>query len=391
MHLSFNIVAVKKRRPKIRLELLEHRNKRWWALRYAYNDEIRLRLKQLNFIKWSRTHHCFYMAREGRNLSLLIDHFRGRNWIDLKNIYLPPVKITNDTTIRSLKSKATNRISSEVLEKIDIVRCWMEQKRYAPSTIKTYIGFIKQFFAAHPGLLWDGLTLDLVEQYNHHQFIEKKHSYSTQNQWINAIKMYCSVHHLDTLAAEDILRPRRVYQLPDVLTLEEVTFIFRSLDNMKHKSLLMLIYGCGLRIGEALALKLTDIQSAEGLIYVRSAKGNKDRRVPLSDKLLVVLRQYVRIYRPQVYLYEGDTGGQYSASSARQVLKRAVRKVGIKKRVTLHTLRHSYATHLTQKGVNIQYIQEILGHRSPKTTMLYTHLSGKDIRNIKSPLDDLDI
>jgi len=153
----------------------------------------------------------------------------------------------------------------------------------------------------------------------------------------------------------------------------------------------MMVYGAGLRIGEALNLRLPDIRSNESLIYIRGGKGKKDRRVPLSMKLLDILRSYYKAYRPKVYLFEGANGGRYSNRSAMQVLKRAANKAGITRNITLHTLRHSYATHLTNKGVNIQYLQEILGHSSPKTTMLYTHLSGKDISNIRSPLDDMDL
>jgi len=127
------------------------------------------------------------------------------------------------------------------------------------------------------------------------------------------------------------------------------------------------------------------------LIYIRGGKGKKDRRVPLSAKLLEILRAYYKTSKPKAYLFEGMGGGRYSNRSAMQILKRAAIKSGITRRITLHTLRHSYATHLTNKGVNIQYLPEILGHNSPKTTMLYTHLSGKDISHIQSPLDDMDL
>jgi len=153
----------------------------------------------------------------------------------------------------------------------------------------------------------------------------------------------------------------------------------------------MLIYGAGLRIGEALNLSIHDIRSEESLIYIRGGKGKKDRKVPLSKKLLEVLRSYYKSYKPKSYLFEGASGGQYSRSSAGKVLQRAAKKAGITREITLHTLRHSYATHLTNKGVNIQYLQAILGYNSPKTTMLYTHLSGRDISNIRSPLDDMDL
>ena len=164
-----------------------------------------------------------------------------------------------------------------------------------------------------------------------------------------------------------------------------------SLTRRPHRTLSMLMYSCGLRLGETLSLPPLDIKNDEGLIYNRGGKGKKDRRVPLSQRILEQLRRYYRSYTPNEYLFEGQKGGQYSNTSAAKVLQRAVKKAGIKKRVTLHTLRHSYATHLTNRGVNIQYLQEILGHNNPKTTMLYTHLSGKDIRNIKSPLDDMEI
>lgn len=166
---------------------------------------------------------------------------------------------------------------------------------------------------------------------------------------------------------------------------------FVSRGYIKHKCLIMIIYSAGLRIGEALNLRVEDIRSKEKLIYIRQAKGRKDRRVPLSDKMLRVLREYYKACRPKEYLFEGQNGGKYSRTSARNVLKKSVQKSGIPIRVTLHTLRHSYATHLMESGVGLRYIQEILGHKSPKTTMLYTRISGKRISEIRSPLQDMDI
>lgn len=160
--------------------------------------------------------------------------------------------------------------------------------------------------------------------------------------------------------------------------------------NLKHKTLLVIVYGAGLRIGEALGLKLTDISRDESLLYIREGKGLKDRRVPMSPMMLKTLERYYKRYRPKVYVFEGAKGGAYAQSSARQVLKRSVLAAGIRKHVTLHTLRHSYATHLLERGVGLRYIQELLGHGSPKTTMLYTHVSGKRLGEIASPLDDMD-
>lgn len=267
---------------------------------------------------------------------------------------------------------------------------WMQQKRYSASTISTYLSFVRQFFG-RTGLEPKEVTMEVIEQYNYQFFINVKRSYASQNQWINAIKLYLKINKLQVDHLETIQRPRKERKLPNVLSPEEVQAIFQQTRNLKHRTLLMLIYGAGLRIGEALKMTIHDIRSEEHLIYIRGAKGKKDRRVPLSDRLLEALRSYYKTYRPKHHLFEGADEGPYTSSSAAKVLQRAAKKAGITRSITLHTLRHSYATHLTNKGINIQYLQEILGHNSPKTTMLYTHLSGKDISNIISPLDDLDI
>jgi site-specific recombinase XerD len=235
------------------------------------------------------------------------------------------------------------------------------------------------------------VNIAVIEQYNYQYFIKLKRSYASQNQWINAVKLYLRINKLQVDDLETIQRPRKEKKLPNVLSPNEVQAIFQQTRNLKHRTLLVLIYGAGLRIGKALKLTIHDIRSNEQLIYIRGGKGKKDRRVPLSKKLLEALRSYYKTYRPRNYLFEGANGARYTSSSAAKVLQRAASKAGISRSITLHTLRHSYATHLTNKGINIQYLQEILGHNSPKTTMLYTHLSGKDISNIISPLDDLDI
>ena len=159
----------------------------------------------------------------------------------------------------------------------------------------------------------------------------------------------------------------------------------------KHRTLLSLLYACGLRIGEALALVPADLRLEERILYVRGAEGQKDRRVPLAGKILDIIGQYQRVYPTRDYLFEGQKGGPYSYASARQIMKRAVVKAGLSEKVTLHTLRQGYATHLLQNGTDLRYIQEILGHTSPKTTMLYTHVAANDLKNIKSPFDELGL
>ena len=164
---------------------------------------------------------------------------------------------------------------------------------------------------------------------------------------------------------------------------------YEALPNLKHRMMLSLFYACGLRRSELLHLQLTDIQSDRGLLLIRQAKGKKDRVVPLSAKLLENLRQYYVQYRPKRWLFEGQGGGQYSEANLAKVLKTSLERAGINKPVTLHWLRHSYATHLLESGTDLRYIQELLGHNSSRTTEIYTHVSEKNLQAIRSPFDDL--
>jgi len=183
-------------------------------------------------------------------------------------------------------------------------------------------------------------------------------------------------------------RPWKEKKLPDILSPEEVIKIFGRVDNLKHQTILMLIYSAGMRIGEAVRIKATDIDSRRKLIHIRNAKGKKDRYTLLSEFILEKLRLYYKEYKPKEFLFEGGNGRVHLAErSVQNVFRRAVEKAGIKKRVTVHTLRHSFATHLLESGTDLRFIQELLGHSSSKTTEIYTHVSKRSIANIVNPLD----
>ncbi|MCY7352215.1 MAG: tyrosine-type recombinase/integrase [Cytophagaceae bacterium] len=185
--------------------------------------------------------------------------------------------------------------------------------------------------------------------------------------------------------------PAKERQLPVVLNSDEITRIFAQLKNLKHRTVLMLIYSAGLRISEAINLKIKDIDSKRMQIRIEQSKGKKDRYTLLSQKALLLLREYYQEYKPVNYLFEGQDSPTYSAKSIQLILKRACEQAGIKKHVTVHTLRHSFATHLLENGTDLRYIQLLLGHESSKTTEIYTHLTTKGFDQIKSPLDSLDI
>ncbi|MEN8228548.1 MAG: tyrosine-type recombinase/integrase [Bacteroidota bacterium] len=186
-------------------------------------------------------------------------------------------------------------------------------------------------------------------------------------------------------------RPRKESTLPTILTLEEVDKIFRLTKNQKHKCILMTIYSGGLRRSELINLKVSDIDSQRMLIKICGAKGKKDRFTLLSEKLVIELRKYYIEYYPEKWLFEGQKGGQYSATSVEKIFREAVKRAHIRKHVTPHSLRHSFATHLLEQGTNLRYIQELLGHASTKTTEVYTRVASHALMKIKNPLDNLGL
>jgi integrase/recombinase XerD len=267
----------------------------------------------------------------------------------------------------------------------------MRQRRYSEHTIKSYRECLRVFITFDTSKTLSEITLLDLERFNEEYIIRNGFSPSYQNQVINALKLYFRKFHSKHFDLTMIERPREGVKLPLVLSLEEVQHLLRVTRNVKHKTMLMLIYSSGLRRSELLNLKIEHIESERMLIRIRNAKGNKDRMVPLSQKMLDQLRMYYRMYKPKIHLFEGVDGDSYSATSLQQVLRQSLNKAGIRKRVTLHTLRHSYATHMLEFGVNLRYIQEILGHRSSKTTEIYTHVQSTDYRKLVNPMDKLNI
>lgn len=278
----------------------------------------------------------------------------------------------------------------EIVQHVSRFRKWMEHKRYSPSTIDTYTDAIKVFLSfVEPKKALDVEPGDMVRFVNEY-IIPNHFSYSYQNQVVNGAKLFFKEVIKSKLDVEKFERPRSEHKLPNVLSKNEVAAILKAPVNIKHSTMLSLIYACGLRRSELLNLRPADVDSKRGLLIIRQSKGKKDRIVPISEKTLNMLREYYKKYRPKNWLFEGQQSGeQYSETSLQEVLKQAVARANIRKPVTLHWLRHSYATHLLESGTDLRYIQELLGHRSSKTTEIYTHVSTKSLKNIKSPFDDL--
>jgi integrase/recombinase XerD len=264
----------------------------------------------------------------------------------------------------------------------------LEVKRYSPNTIKTYSSFVSLAKGYFKKPLNKVSEQDLYE-YIHNLIHHKKISFSYQKQMVMSLKLYYKEVLNETINIQYLIPSRREKKLPSVLSKNEVKRLINGLSNIKHKCIISLMYSAGLRISEVVGLEIIDIDSERMIITVRGAKNYKDRNLPLSEKILLLLREYYKEYSPNKYLFEGQKGGKYTASSIRQTFNRVVKKVGIKKNATPHTLRHSYATHLLEDGVDVRIIQKLLGHNSLNTTMIYTHIATPTLLKVKSPFDTL--
>ncbi len=264
-------------------------------------------------------------------------------------------------------------------------------KRYSWRTIKTYVHCFREYIRHYDDLKPSQLTRQHINDYLSHLVLHKKCSASYQNQVMSAIKMFYTQVIPQSHKVEKLFQPKRPQQLPNVLTEREIEALLRAVDNPKHRCLLMLIYSAGLRLGEAIGLRLDDLQPAQQRLYVRSGKGQKDRCTILSSKVWAHLRAYIELYNPIEYVFESPHGGPYSERSVQEVFAQAKRRAMINPQATVHTLRHSFATHLLEKGVDLRYIQELLGHQSSKTTEIYTHITQKGWDKLQSPIDHLNV
>ena len=322
--------------------------------------------------KWNKGSEFLFLKNTSENLNHIFHYFKGKAWVDLKQLKEP-------------KSKDELPIKIDFPKEYELL---LKRKRYSENTIKTYCSLFKSFLSFYATKKPEDISEAEIRTYQDYLVNTKKVAVSTQNQHINAIKFY----YEKVLGGErkyyEIDRPRKEKKLPKVLSEKEVLDILNVTTNIKHKCILATLYSSGLRIGELLNLRMEDISYEKSLLFVRGGKGNKDRTTILSDSIAIVLKQYINQYHPKYWLFEGITHKKYSAGSIRQLLKRAAQNAGILQNVTPHMLRHSFATHLLEQGVDIRYIQTLLGHNSPKTTAIYAFVSDKSLRKIKSPLDN---
>ena len=267
----------------------------------------------------------------------------------------------------------------------------MVELRYSSNTIKTYQNAFVEFINYHHTSDIDKIDETKIVAYLRYLVTDRKVSTSYQNQAINSIKFYYEKVLRGNRKIYTIDRPKLEKTLPTILSMEEIQALISHTENIKHKAMLMLAYSAGLRVSELINLKISDIDSKRNQITIHQGKGKKDRMTLLSKKALDILRIYFVEYKPKDYLFEGQFGKEYSARSIQMVMQNSLQKAGINKKATMHTLRHSFATHLLENGTSLRYIQSLLGHSSSKTTEIYTHVTTKGFDQIKNPLDNLDI
>ena len=318
----------------------------------------------------------WYIPIHEFRLTVVFNALKGKAFVDYS-------KIKGFAFRQEVKKETQEKnpeIPLEIYEGIRKLRLWMEHKRYSESAIKGYTENTKTFLLfIQPKPIHEICNDDMVRFVNEY-IIKKNLSYAYQNQVINAVKIFFREIVTGKLEIERFERPRPEHKLPNVLSKAEVSAILKAHNNLKHRTMLSLLYACGLRRSELLHLKPLDIDSNRGLLLIRQSKGKKDRIIPISAKTIEMLREYFRACWPKIWLFEGQRKGeQYSEKSLQSVLKQALIKAKITKPVTLHWLRHSYATHLLESGTDLRYIQELLGHSSLATTQRYTHLSVEQL------------
>lgn len=265
----------------------------------------------------------------------------------------------------------------------------LKVRRYSWHTVKAYLYHLKYFFEAHPKVGLADISSETIRTYIVDRVNAGNYSESTQGQMLNAVKFWLEQVEGREKAFVD-LRAKKREQLPTVLSVEEVQRLFNAIDNLKHRCILKIIYGGGLRLSEVTNLRIADIHSDRLQVFVHGGKGKKDRYTTLSKKFLKELRSYYKGYLPKYWLFEGQSGGKYSNRSVQEVLRKAVKVSKINPFCTVHTLRHSYATHLLEAGTSLRHIQVLLGHASSTTTEIYTHVSTTEKQRVISPLDRLD-
>lgn len=352
------------------------------GIQYHPDKVIQALLKELPGIKWSKEFGMAYLPNTNLNVTLVFKKFKGVAWVN-GNYFFQKRTVNNHNEPIDVDWFRKRTLKPDYKACPEEYLLKLELKRYANNTVKTYVACFEKFINAQEET--DYMRINEIEIRAYLQkLIQAGHSNSYVNQMINSIKFYYETVMGMPNRFYSIERPRPKEALPKILAKQEVKDIIEATNIIKHRCILSLMYSSGLRIGELLNLKPEDIDSKRMLIRVNQGKGNRDRYTILSEKVLKDLRVYFLKYRPKNWLFESPEGNKYSTTSVSSILKRAAKKAGISKHVNPHMLRHSFATHLLEAGTDLRYIQTLLGHKSSKTTEIYTHVAINTFSVIKN-------
>lgn len=350
---------------KVSYELDVHEGKNVILIKFPYDKALVERVKKLVGVKWSRSKKAWYVS----------DTSQYREKFGLEE------KVIGKEAI--LKIADINRPNFQRF--VDLLHL----KGYSTNTIRTYTVEFSQLLYLIKDKNVNELTAEQLKSYLLYCLQTLKLSENQVHNRINAIKFYFEKVLKRPTIVFEIPRPKKPLLLPKVIHIEDVAKMIKQTQNIKHKTMLMLVYGMGLRVSEIVKLEITDIDSKNMQVHIRGAKGKKDRYANLPETVLPFLRNYYKAYKPKKYLFEGQYGEQYSRRSAQQVFKQSLERANINKNIGIHGLRHSFATHLLEQGTDISYIQKLLGHNNIKTTLIYAHVGKKDVKAIKSPIDQI--
>ena len=413
----------------VTLKPLYHRGQQCIGIHFKKNALLQQAIQQKAGSKWSKTQQCWYVPCTKEHFSFLSEALSGKAILETgelrkylsgkKTANMEPSlsnhkmivsiekkesalkttsfqKVANFPKVGNLNKRVTiqHKLSKENADAMQEFKRQLVLKGYSQSTLRTYENEFLQFLHTIKDKPAAGFSVSRLKDYFEYCYTKLHLSENTLHSRINALKFY----YEQVLNREkffwEIPRPKKQLLLPKIFSQDDIASIINSVNNKKHKAMLMLAYSGGLRVSEVVALKTSQVDSHRMTIFISQAKGKKDRIVGLSPVLLVMLRDYATDYKPDKkgYLFEGSTPGTpYSTRSLQEVLHAAKKKAGVMRPGSIHTLRHSFATHLIEKGTDVTMIQKLLGHNDLKTTLIYLHTSNKDLMKIISPLDDLKL
>lgn len=341
---------------------------------YELRDEIR----SMDGSNWHKGARKWSVFANESNRKLLINSFKR---VGIDYIF---TEIDYKNTIRHATRDYENLVDPKFIRELKL-------RNRSQKTIDVYCSFVNIFLNNFKGKEFADITDEEIRTFIFERIKKYKYSTSYQNQMINGIKRYYEYLYNRTFDEISLPRPRKTQLLPKVLSREDVKRLISNTRNQKHRLIIMMLYGCGFRLNELLELQLGHIDFSTDTIFINKGKGGKQRIVPIGQTLKSEIKRYIDSYIPQVYLFEGKEGEKYSATSIQTLVREKARQLKIKMRVTPHVLRHSYATHLLEEGIDLRVIQVLLGHKSTKTTEIYTYVSRKNLINIKNPVDRLGI